>query len=156
MLLPSVDEGLDSVAPELKGREEAVPLSVPMLGAVAPGCVFGNVGLAAPFPADVLSELPSHTAVVGAVSVLPSPLPILIVEGDTRDVAARDWEVLTLGSVVVPLPWFMVELSPSPGGIMALLATEAVVTEAKGLPMEDEVAVTSAVGCPHVRDAEVS
>lgn len=70
----------------LKGREEAVPPCVPVLGAVAPGLV----GLAAPFPADVLSELPSHTAVVGAVSILPSPVTVLVVEGNAVDVAGRE------------------------------------------------------------------
>ena len=92
------------ITAELRGREEAVPLSVPMLRAVVPGPAVGSAGLTAPLPGDVLSELPSHAGVVSVVSVLPSSLTVLIVEGDTRDVAGREWEVWTLGSIVVPLP----------------------------------------------------
>lgn len=105
---------------------------------------------------DTPSELPLHAAVVGVVSVLPSPPSILVVEGDGRDMYGREWEVPTLGSAVIPLPWSMVELSSSPGEIVALLPREALVTEGEGLPVGDGVAVPCPVGCPCVRAVELS
>lgn len=44
----------------------------------------------------------------------------LIMDGIAKDVEGREWEVLAVGSAVL-VPWFVVELSPSPGGIVALL-----------------------------------
>ena len=70
--------------------------------------------------------------------------------------AGRERDVLALGSAVVPLPWFMVGLTPSLGGVVARLVTEAVAMVGKGLPVEDEVALAPIVACPCVRGLEVS
>ncbi|TRZ12665.1 hypothetical protein HGM15179_014424 [Zosterops borbonicus] len=62
-----------------------------------------------------------------------------------------EWEVLAVGSAVL-MPWLVVELSPSPGGLVAVLPAGAVAGE--GLPVGGEVAVTSVTstgGCPCVR-----
>lgn len=71
----------------------------------------------------------------------------LVMDAVAKDVEGREWEVLAVGLAVL-VPWFVVELSPSPGGIVALLPAEAMLT---GLPVGDEVAVTSSVGWPCVR-----
>lgn len=75
----------------------------------------------------------------------------LVMDGVAKDVEGREWKVLAVGSAVL-IPWFVVELSPSPGGIMALL----LLTGGEGLPGADEVAVTSSVGWPRVRAVEAT
>lgn len=79
-----------------------------------------------------------------------------VVDGVAKDVEGGKWEVLAMGLAVVLLPWFVVELSPSPGGIVALLPAEAVVVEGEGLPVGGEVDFSSTVGCPCVRAGELS
>lgn len=78
-----------------------------------------------------------------------------VVDGVAKEVEGREWEVLAVGSGDV-IPWFTVELSPSPGGVVALLPTEAMVTGGKGLPVGDGVAITPSVGCPWVGAVGVS
>ena len=105
--------------------------------------------------ADTPSELPSRVCVAGELSVvLPSPPTILVVERVASDETGRERDVLALGSGVVLLPWFVVALSPLPGGVVSRLAAEAVA--GKGLPVEGEVAPVSAVACSCVRVPEVS
>ncbi|GAB0178274.1 mucin-4-like [Grus japonensis] len=146
------------VASQLGPRdgEAALPVAVTALAAVAADLIVRKEGLVASLPPDAPSELPSGVGVVGAVSVLPSPPTILVVEGVASDRAERAEGVLVLGSAVVLLPWFGVGLSPSAGGVVARLAAEAMAALGKGLPMEEKVALASTVACPGVRGLEVS
>ncbi|GAB0178270.1 mitochondrial enolase superfamily member 1 [Grus japonensis] len=146
------------VASQLGPRdgEAALPLAVTALAAVAADLIVRKEGLVASLPPDAPSELPSGVGVVGAVSVLPSPPAILVVEGVASDRAERAEGVLVLGSAVVLLPWFGVGLSPSAGGVVARLAAEAMAALGKGLPVEEKVALASTVACPGVRGLEVS
>ena len=141
--------------PGLRDMEAALPLAGPTPMAVAPGLVVGKVGLVTSLPAGTPRELSSRVGVVGAVSVLPLPPTILVVEGVGKDVAGREWEVLALGSGVVPPCWFLVGPCLSLGALVAWVAAEAVFVAGTGLPVEDEVYPVSVVSCPGLRGLEV-
>lgn len=133
------------VVAELGGVEEAVPLSVPVLGTVVPVPAVGNAVLTVLLSADIPSALPSH--IVGSV-VLPSSSIIIIVEGDSQVVPRRELFVWVLGSGTEALELFAA--APVVVSLFVLPETLASLSEVAVVVFPPSNATTAPVRIPEM------